>query len=581
MSGLGSLVKAAKAARKAEPFYSAVDEAAMALTRGKGTGKEFMTELAKTKGVKPTEIKERGLQKIESMPKMTKEEFLAELEKRPAPQIKETVFGELDDKAKFQEYQRIAEEEYGRPYGELDHDQQMDVENLVDYDNAQYGDYKLEGGKNYREILLKLPAMSQKETERLMSLEAQYRRMSKPAQWAFEDGPEGKEMKALQDKSKKSAYYSPHWESDQPNVLAHIRVQDRTGPNGEKVLHVEEIQSDWHQAGRKKGYKGDYESESEMLKKRDDLYDARTALVKEALAIEKTGGLAPQELIDRIHGINDELRLIEERKDKARGAVPDAPFKKNWHELAMKRVLNYAAENGYDRVAITPGATQAERYDLSKQINEISYGVNPDGTYSITAIDKNNRPAITKSNLSQSELEDTVGKEVAQKIIQNQGAEYPAGSVSEGKRSLSGLDLQVGGEGMKGFYDKMLPDYLNSYGKKYGVQVQMEGMPAKIGEDLNFPEEVSRANNLPAYVPAESVNLHSFDITPEMRQEITGKGLPLYQQIGIPTGGAAAGMGALEQEDQGFKKGGKIKKRGQVKFASNPDTMWLELMSRS
>ena len=75
MSGLGALVKVGKAARKAEPFYSAVDEAAMALTRGKGTGKEFMIEVLKKPGVKPTEIKERGLAKIEAMPKMTKEEF--------------------------------------------------------------------------------------------------------------------------------------------------------------------------------------------------------------------------------------------------------------------------------------------------------------------------------------------------------------------------------------------------------------------------------------------------------------------------------------------------------------------------
>jgi len=38
---------------------------------------------------------------------------------------------------------------------------------------------------------------------------------------------------------------------DEPNVLVHARVTDRTGPNGEKVLYVEEIQSDWHQAARK------------------------------------------------------------------------------------------------------------------------------------------------------------------------------------------------------------------------------------------------------------------------------------------------------------------------------------------
>ena len=40
-----------------------------------------------------------------------------------------------------------------------------------------------------------------------------------------------------------------HW--DEPNVVAHVRFKTRTGPNGEKVLAVEEIQSDHHQALRK------------------------------------------------------------------------------------------------------------------------------------------------------------------------------------------------------------------------------------------------------------------------------------------------------------------------------------------
>jgi hypothetical protein len=33
-----------------------------------------------------------------------------------------------------------------------------------------------------------------------------------------------------------------------------MRLKDREGPNGEKLLHLEELQSDWHQEGRKKGY---------------------------------------------------------------------------------------------------------------------------------------------------------------------------------------------------------------------------------------------------------------------------------------------------------------------------------------
>jgi uncharacterized protein YidB (DUF937 family) len=55
---------------------------------------------------------------------------------------------------------------------------------------------------------------------------------------------------------------------DESNVVVHARVTDRTGPNGEKVLYVEEIQSDWHQAARKK---------------RDQIIDDKLENEKEAL----------------------------------------------------------------------------------------------------------------------------------------------------------------------------------------------------------------------------------------------------------------------------------------------------------
>ena len=41
-----------------------------------------------------------------------------------------------------------------------------------------------------------------------------------------------------------------HWE--EPNVTVHIRMTDRVTPDGKKVLLLEELQSDWHQAARKK-----------------------------------------------------------------------------------------------------------------------------------------------------------------------------------------------------------------------------------------------------------------------------------------------------------------------------------------
>ncbi|HCT53495.1 MAG TPA: hypothetical protein DF712_13660, partial [Balneola sp.] len=41
----------------------------------------------------------------------------------------------------------------------------------------------------------------------------------------------------------------------QPNILAHVRFNTRISPTGERILFIEELQSDWHSKGREKGYK--------------------------------------------------------------------------------------------------------------------------------------------------------------------------------------------------------------------------------------------------------------------------------------------------------------------------------------
>ena len=85
----------------------------------------------------------------------------------------------------------------------------------VEATEHRYEPYTLEGGENYRELLLT---------------------------WQ----PEGRD------------YRSIHWR--EPNVIAHVRFNERTDGQGNKVLFIEEIQSDWHQEGRRKGYKETPES---------------------------------------------------------------------------------------------------------------------------------------------------------------------------------------------------------------------------------------------------------------------------------------------------------------------------------
>jgi hypothetical protein len=157
-----------------------------------------------------------------------------------------------------------------------------------------------------------------------------------------------------------ATYAGPHWGT--PNVLAHVRFSDRVDATGQKVLFVEEIQSDWHQAGRKSGYRG------QAVEPRPDRYVIEERklddgpshfVVKDLEGQYGTSGFqtreAAQVMLDKK---NQHEAAVRERK--LAGRVPDAPFKSSWPELALKRMIRYAADNGYTRVAITNGAAIAE-----------------------------------------------------------------------------------------------------------------------------------------------------------------------------------------------------------------------------
>ena len=83
----------------------------------------------------------------------------------------------------------------------------------------------------------------------------------------------GENPQLVNKKLKGIDYTSPHWYNN--NVIAHTRLQDYTDENKNKVLFIEEIQSDLHQTGRNKGYsdssKDNHEKIEELNKQYDDL----------------------------------------------------------------------------------------------------------------------------------------------------------------------------------------------------------------------------------------------------------------------------------------------------------------------
>lgn len=655
----GAAKEAPKVAPKlAKPFYSAADKAAMELARGKGTGKEFITELKKAPGVKKAELEHRKLAEIEAMPKMTKEEFLAELEKRPPAKLEEITYSDNPDEQEYADlyYKAVGhlpEPEQFKAFGELpDAERQRILKASKDsekhFRGTKYENWLMPNGENYREILIKTPSESMRKAQaEIAGLRKEYNAYDAQAQAIrqqfpiiSERPPEAQtELMNLREKqaaleneirqiSKEGqTYHSGHWEDD-PGVLAHARVTDRWGPNNEQILHIEEIQSDWHQAGRKKGYKtGEEQAQIEALTNQlAALKDRRKELHNAAGALPDGREDEFVDLMNQANDITPQVMSLQSKIDdlgaKAKSAVPDAPFKKNWHELVMKRLLNYAASHNYDKVVITPGAEQAKRYDLSKHIDDVFVNKRPNGLYDLYA-QKDGQLVLGKNHLSESQLQEYIGKELTEKTVNDLQSPdaFVHPTTGDVQKRYSGLDLQVGGEGMQGFYDKMLPDYLNTFGKKYGVQVGKMGVASPLEprgiEDLNdlltrrgissedyaaLPQEQrvqllqeakdARTNNM--------VDLHSFDITPEMREEIKG-GMPLYQKIGIPTGAGAAGAELEQPEEPAFAGGGAVgeeydpdqsdgglvvhdsaafKRGGKVKISDNPDAMFLELRDK-
>jgi hypothetical protein len=311
-----------------------------------------------------------------------------------------------------------------------------------------------------------------------------------------------------------------------------MRVNDRVDADGKKVLFVEEVQSDWHQAGRKKGYAVKQAPQDLEIRKTENGYGVfdknKNNLISEHLTEAKA---------------SDSMSRVLEAQPTTTTGVPDAPFKTSWHELALKRAIQLASEGGYDRIAFTTGKTQAERYDLSKQISKISYEKGDNGMYDLIANDMDGTEVLFKEDIPLSEVEDIIGKDMAKKIANDEGKPGD-GTGYRNWKTFRGVDLQVGGEGMKGFYDTILPKYLDKYGKKWDAKVGTTNIRLATDKQDMADSELLGELGLPKGGKAMA-SVHYMDITPKMKESVLTKGQPLFQMAPAIPAGVAAG----QQED--------------------------------
>ena len=205
----------------------------------------------------------------------------------------------------------------------------------------KYEKLTLPGGENYQETLITLPHV---KTNDELATQLYGKEMR------FLDEQERAHVSYTQRKRFRPDFTESH--HDVPNVLLHIRHKDRVDTKGRKILFVEEIQSDWHQQGRERGYQVDSGRILDELKKFG--LNPSMTLIPDPHVWEELG--IPDNVINRLRPQHE--ALLKQSTE----SVPDAPFKKTqeWTGLAVKRIMRMAADEGYDGVAFIRGVDAHE-----------------------------------------------------------------------------------------------------------------------------------------------------------------------------------------------------------------------------
>ena len=467
-----------------DKFYSQLDRVITDKVPNRATVAQIMATIDPTRGsgVKAEEIKwsgiEQALASLEKDGKVSKEDLLNYLRDEGQVRFEEVTLGggdlriEQNASGSFSVF-NTSTKEY------LDTETTFDTREEAEQAAKEYADnfggggkptkfaqYVLPGGENYREVVLAMPQQQGLPTGHSFDEKIN----NGNSRW-FIKNEEGKSVavgnsqaEALGDyytKYPKSAsqYTSSHF-PDIPNYVAHMRLDERTLGDGTRTLHSAEYQSDRHQEGRKKGYKGDDSV---------DLSGWR--------AIETNGRwrvYSPGDPMGRLFRGNSAEEAIRNASGNDSGTVADAPFRTTWPLQLFKRQLRDAVEGGFDSVSWDTGDTQNDRFDLSKSVDKISVPmvnaesrsvrIDEKGGSSFKLMVRNDGTVEGQMSASQftgKKLDEVIGKDMADKIM---AATAPV--------DFEGNDLKVGGSGMRGFYDNMMPKEIGKYVKQWKGKVE-------------------------------------------------------------------------------------------------------------
>ena len=309
---------------------------------------------------------------------------------------------------------------------------------------------------------------------------------------------------------------SPHFNVS--GEIAHVRFKSRMNGNM-KILSVEEMQSDLVQGVKQF-------NDAAIDNKRQELIQAEGTRQIERNVFENMS----EEDIQNSLTLNPPDDLIK-----------DFPFKNNWYELVLKRLIRYAADNGFDAISIPKAKIIQDRYNLTRRINDLEITAYFPERQEIGIMGRDQDGITEYDDLySFEKLKKEFGEDTQKKILE---AASKFNDTDDYLKIPLDKAIEIGGQGKARLYNKTIPSFLKKYGKKWNAKVYDDkiGMTRKdVAKSLaNFPNETK----------IEGIPVTIIEITPEMKQSVQSTSQPLFEifgTVGLSTWGAKAVQDSIE-----------------------------------
>lgn len=374
----------------------------------------------------------------------------------------EIVYGNYGDLLTFSNVDDAWQEAADKCVDWLDfdeHAQDVRQENDAMYQNhVTPGDYT-----EYRELLMVIPPI---EPELIQAWYESKRTDDDPRYNELDEYSQASLVSAYRYFNKIPGYTAPHFAHK--DIVAHARLTIRNDKEGKPFVFVEEIQSDWGQTARKKGATPvattPYD-DIQVTKQQDGQFSAKLLDSQgEPHTINETSSvLAKFEYLFKA-GLWEDFDV---------SVTYESPYlaTPTWTQLVIKHVAAWAVDNGYSRIAWTPGELQAEQNNLSQRVERIDYRAYPNDEYGVAVTfqgDQTQLPIDARGDMAW--LEKHLGKKIADLIVSDSGAEHD--TTPEGYKSITGSNLRLGGTGITVFYDAIVKNTANKFLRGFGTSTK-------------------------------------------------------------------------------------------------------------